>query len=48
MSADVLKQCTAPGIRRIRLQLGLESEADIGYCRENNMHVVYNICAMMD
>jgi predicted CoA-binding protein len=47
VTEEVLKQCVALGLTRIWLQPGSESEAAIDYCRENNLHVVYNVCVMM-
>jgi predicted CoA-binding protein len=48
VTAEVLKQCVALGIKRVWLQPGSESEAAIAYCRENNLQVVYNVCVMMN
>ena len=47
VTEDILKQCVELGLTRIWLQPGSESEAAIEYCRENNLHVVYNVCVMM-
>ncbi|MDD4924366.1 MAG: CoA-binding protein [Dehalococcoidales bacterium] len=47
VTEDILKQCVALGFTRIWLQPGSESQAAIDYCRENNLHVVYNICVML-
>ncbi len=47
VTGEVLKQCRELGLKRIWLQPGSESDEAIGYCRENNMYVVYNVCVMM-
>jgi predicted CoA-binding protein len=47
VTEGILKQCVELGLTRIWLQPGSESEAAIDYCRENNLHVVYNVCVMM-
>lgn len=44
----ILEECVTLGLSRIWLQPGSESEAAIGYCRENNLKVVHDVCVMMN
>jgi len=37
-----------PGLDRIWLQPGSESEAALAFCRENKLRVVYDICVMQN
>ncbi len=48
VTEEVIKQCKGLGLNRIWLQPGSESQAALDYCRENNLHVVYNVCVMMN
>jgi len=43
VTGAILKECKQLGLERIWLQPGSESEANIAYCRENNLKVVHDV-----
>lgn len=47
VTEQVVRQAKELGLTRIWMQPGAESEEAIGYCREHDMQVVYDACAMV-
>ena len=46
IGVDVVRQCHEAGVRRVWFQPGAESEEAIEYCRQQNIDVVWDHCAM--
>jgi predicted CoA-binding protein len=48
VTEQVVRQAQELGLTRIWMQPGAESEEAIAYCREHDMQVVYDACAMVN
>lgn len=46
VTEQIVKQIQQLGLSRVWMQPGAESEAAIAYCREHNIQVVHDACAM--
>jgi predicted CoA-binding protein len=44
----ILRECLELGLDRIWLQPGSESEDAIGFCQDNNLKVVHDVCVMLN
>jgi predicted CoA-binding protein len=47
VTETIVLQCAELGLTRVWMQPGSESEMAIQLCRENDIEVVYNSCAMV-
>lgn len=47
VTEKIVREANELDLARIWMQPGAESEAAIEYCREHDMQVVYNACAMV-
>ncbi len=48
VTEEIVKQAKELGIKKIWMQPGSESEKAIGFCKRNNIKVIYNSCIMLE
>ena len=44
----IVRDCRKKGIKKIWMQPGAESSQAIGFCKENNIDVIYGRCILME
>jgi len=48
ITANIVRQCKELNINRIWIQPGAESQEVIEFCKNNDIHVVYGLCVMLE
>jgi predicted CoA-binding protein len=48
ITEQVVRTCKKLGITKVWMQPGSESEAAIGFCRDNGIAVIHGVCVMVE